>query len=136
MAALKTKRRSKKKSKGPISERAVLFFENKKIKSLENQRFMLDYYSEHGCIDCGEKDPIVLDADHVRGQKAMNISKLVKNASSLEIIKKELEKCEIRCSNCHRRRTAIQQNWYSNLKEHINNNRGKGNSNSLPHHTI
>ena len=54
------------------------------------------------CVDCGETNPLVLDFDHVRGNKTMCISNMVRNCYSIESIKKEIKKCEIRCSNCHR----------------------------------
>jgi hypothetical protein len=54
------------------------------------------------CIDCGETNPLVLDFDHVRGKKIMCISNMVRNSYSIETIKKEIDKCEIRCANCHR----------------------------------
>jgi len=54
------------------------------------------------CIDCGESNPLVLDFDHVRGKKIMCISNMVRNSCSIETIQKEMAKCEIRCSNCHR----------------------------------
>ena len=34
------------------------------------------------------------------------------NRVTLHTIKKEIEKCVILCANCHRERTAIQQDWY------------------------
>ena len=27
-------------------------------------------------------------------------------------LKEEVSKCDIRCCNCHRRKTAIKNNWY------------------------
>jgi len=54
------------------------------------------------CIDCGETNPVVLDFDHVKGNKIMCISNMVRNSYSIETIKKEIKKCEIRCANCHR----------------------------------
>ena len=60
------------------------------------------------CIDCGVSyPPIVMDFDHVRGTKEFNISSEIRNnVPSEERLKKELDKCEVVCSNCHRIRTA------------------------------
>src|SRR5439155_1449789 len=55
-----------------------------------------------GCIDCGNKDPRVLDFDHVRGEKADCVSRLFRAPKRLT---EELAKCEVRCSNCHRIKT-------------------------------
>lgn len=57
------------------------------------------------CVDCGEPDPIVLEFDHVRGKKVRNIADMVNNSYSIDSIKKEIRKCEVRCANCHRRKT-------------------------------
>lgn len=70
------------------------------------RQYIRDYLSEHPCVDCGEHDFVVLDFDHVRGEKVKAISKMVSSAGySLETIQKEIDKCDVRCANCHRRRT-------------------------------
>lgn len=46
-----------------------------------------------------------MDLDHVNGEKVKAISKLVAEGYVLEVIKAEVEKCELVCSNCHRDRT-------------------------------
>lgn len=71
-----------------------------------NSRLLFEYLQRHQCIDCGEKDPIVLEFDHVRGQKKYNIADLVRRYGSWETIQAEIVKCEVRCANCHRRVTA------------------------------
>jgi hypothetical protein len=78
---------------------------------------ILTYLSEHPCVDCGEADPVVLDFDHVRGEKRDYVSALVKNKCSWNKILEEIEKCEIRCANCHRRKTARERGYYSFLGE-------------------
>lgn len=65
------------------------------------------------CVDCGETDPVVLQFDHVRGEKDRAISELIARGSSLEKIFAEIEKCDVRCANCHLRKTAIDQGWYT-----------------------
>lgn len=67
---------------------------------------LFDYLEHHPCIDCGESDPVVLEFDHVRGKKSYNVSAMGSLVLSWKSILKEIEKCEVRCANCHRRRTA------------------------------
>lgn len=57
-------------------------------------------------MDCGETDPIVLEFDHINNDKLDNVCALATSAVALERLKNEIEKCEVVCSNCHRRRTA------------------------------
>lgn len=72
---------------------------------------MLEYLRLHPCIDCGEEDPIVLHCDHL-GNKKKEVSRMITNGTSWDKILVELAKCEVRCANCHIRRTAKQFNWY------------------------
>ena len=71
-----------------------------------NRRFVDEYLASHPCVDCGEADIVVLEFDHVIGEKHKAISVLVQNAASTRRIAQEIAKCEVRCANCHRRRTA------------------------------
>lgn len=71
------------------------------------------YLTDHPCVDCGESDPAVLDFDHVRGTKSFGIGQAASGSHrSWKKILIEIEKCDIRCANCHRRRHAIENNWY------------------------
>ena len=66
-----------------------------------------------GCIDCGESDPIVLDFNHRdRSKKKLQIGDCARLGWSFETIMKEAEKCDVICSNCHRKRTAKQLGWF------------------------
>lgn len=80
-----------------------------------NRQYVWDYYKTHACIDCGEDDPIVLEFDHVRGEKTAGVSQLVHACRSIKVIDAEIAKCDVVCSNCHRRRTAASQGWHSGL---------------------
>lgn len=63
-----------------------------------------EFLETHPCTDCGERDTIVLEFDHVRGRKLFGISYL-KRMGSLEQMVIEIAKCEVVCANCHKRRT-------------------------------
>jgi hypothetical protein len=64
------------------------------------------------CMDCKKKFPYyVMDLDHVRGVKRLNLSELYKRVTvtTLHLIQEEIAKCELVCSNCHRTRTATRR---------------------------
>jgi len=67
---------------------------------------------EHPCVDCGETDPIVLEFDHrEQSSKDFSIGNRLRDGYSWEKIMREVDKCDVRCANCHRRRTAVQLGW-------------------------
>ena len=79
----------------------------------ETQSRLLIYLSSHACVDCGESDPVVLDFDHIDGnKKSASIADMLTNRLSWSRIELEITKCAVRCANCHRRRTAKQFAWY------------------------
>lgn len=47
----------------------------------------------------------VVYLDYVRGDKLMDVTKMVSRAVSVETLLAEIEKCEAVCANCHRVRT-------------------------------
>lgn len=71
------------------------------------------YLQEHPCISCGEKDPTVLTFDHIQDKK-FNISDAIGRSYCWDKIYKEIEKCEVRCSNCHARKNSKLFNFYKN----------------------
>ena len=84
----------KEKTKGRMAKRRKEAFD-----------FVSSYKEDSGCVDCGEKYPyFVLHFDHL-GDKEFNISRYRENRLSIEDIKKEIDKCEVVCANCHAIRT-------------------------------
>lgn len=79
-----------------------------------NLRHLFDRLRSSGCIDCGERDLVVLDFDHL-GEKVANVSRMAHREWSLARIDAEIAKCEVRCANCHRRRTARELGYYRHL---------------------
>lgn len=69
-----------------------------------NISFVLDFLEDHPCVDCGETDIVVLEFDHLEN-KYGTVTGLAKLGISLENLIKEIEKCEVVCANCHKRRT-------------------------------
>ncbi len=74
-----------------------------------NRSYIIEYLNIHPCVKCGEKNPIVLEFHHIR-DKDKKISDLINYSHNR--LKKEIEKCQVLCSNCHKIITASQQNWY------------------------
>lgn len=75
------------------------------------QVLLFNYLLQHPCVDCGESNPIVLEFDHIRGPKEFAITRAASIQASQKRILAEIEKCVVRCANCHRVQTARQQNW-------------------------
>ena len=85
---------------------------NSTVRREELHRRLYGYLAGHPCVDCGEPDPLVLELDHRdQKEKLHNLSRMWYNGYSWKKIAEEIAKCEVRCANCHRRRTARQQNW-------------------------
>ncbi len=81
----------------------------------ENARRVFEYLIKHPCRICGESDPVVLEFDHRDGSdKIENISNLITH-SSWKRIESEIEKCDVLCANCHRRKSAAEFNY----KRHV-----------------
>ena len=76
----------------------------RKILREENHQKVLDYLLHHPCVDCGESDPIVLEFDHVRGDKLGCVGNMI--TEQWTKILEEIQKCEVRCCNCHQRMTS------------------------------
>ena len=91
---------------------------SKEFAITRNRNVVREYLQKHPCTDCGNNNLVVLDFDHVRGEKVANISKMVSIGSSLVSLLREIEKCEVRCANCHRIVTA-QRRWQERPKEGI-----------------
>jgi hypothetical protein len=88
------------------------YYDQKNREVLERNRlFVLDFLISRCCVDCGEKDPIVLDFDH-KSDKENSISRLIRKLCCLKTLQKEIDKCEIRCANCHRRKTSRLANHF------------------------
>lgn len=72
----------------------------------KKQEYVRTYLEAHPCVDCGEADPIVLEFDHRdQSTKLHNVANLITGMGKMAILITEIEKCDVVCANCHRRRT-------------------------------
>ncbi len=67
-------------------------------------RNLINKYKSAPCADCKKRYPYyVMDFDHVAGGKTMKISSMLQR--STKVLAEEIKKCQVVCSNCHRKRT-------------------------------
>jgi hypothetical protein len=97
--------------------------QNSKNAKALRQRNMINivaYLAEHPCVDCGETDWMKLQFDHVRGKKKYQISSGY-SSYSWDNLQKEIAKCDVRCANCHQKKTALERGWlrYITNEEHL-----------------
>lgn len=74
-----------------------------------NRERILEILAAAGCVDCGERDVLVLDFDH-RGDKRDCVTRLA-NSCSEATLEAEVAKCDVRCANCHTLRTKGSRTW-------------------------
>ncbi len=89
-----------------------------RIIRIQIKKYIWDYLIKHSCVDCGESDPVVLEFDHI-SNKIINISEMARDKYALSKIIEEIAKCEIRCANCHRRKTALQFGWFKDINASV-----------------
>ena len=112
------------KSKQDYEKNKQYFVQNakqrKKVHSKINKENLFAYLQNCQCIDCGEKDILVLEFDHKdRKTKKYDISKMVTTYTWASIAK-EITKCEIRCANCHRRKTLKENEGWRVILSKLN----------------
>lgn len=89
--------------------------DNRRISLLNRRRerakWLRDYKSKQQCSVCEESESSCLDFHHRDpSSKEGLVCKMVASAASLERIEKEINKCDILCSNCHRKLHAKLKN--------------------------
>jgi hypothetical protein len=91
----------------------------KSLRKLKQQKvdFLYTYLKENPCSCESCKDSwciLTAQFDHIDpSTKRRKIASMVGSSSSLESLKKEVDKCEVCCVNEHKSKTSIQQTWYS-----------------------
>lgn len=103
------------------------WYENNKERHLEQVRerklaarevardYVWDYLLTHPCSQCGESDPSVLEFHHRTG-KSMDLSRMIGDGYSVSTIQAEINKCDVLCANCHRKKTMTDRGWFRGKK--------------------
>ncbi len=100
----------------PYKNKENLYRAQKRHRVMVRKR-VFEFLSLKSCVDCGENDPIVLDFDHKKfNNKFKTVSNMLSGHYSWESVKKEINKCDVRCANCHRRKTYNQFEYFGKTK--------------------
>lgn len=87
----------------------------------ERNSLLVEEYKKKGCQKCGEKRLYVLDCHHkLENEKFDDISKMIKS-SGVEQLNRELQKCVVLCSNCHREFHFLERAENLTLDEYLGN---------------
>lgn len=92
-------------------------YKKSKVRSRsKSKHYVFNVLLNSCCRRCWETNPITLEFNHLNPkEKSQSISSMMWR--SPDSIKKEMDKCEVLCSNCHARHTAKQQWRYSEIPD-------------------
>lgn len=96
------------RARGDLHRRQVAVAQRRRSETARG--VVVDYLSQHPCVDCGEADVAVLEFDHVEA-KTYDIAGLLARGAPASRILAEIDRCQVRCANCHRRVTAHRGGW-------------------------
>jgi hypothetical protein len=76
---------------------------NKRLRE-RNLKWYREFKKTLKCNRCPEDHPATLDFHHKDSdEKEFIVSHMIRDCYSIERIKREIDKCEVLCSNCHRK---------------------------------
>lgn len=78
-----------------------------------NQKLVWEYLLRNPCVRCAENNPVLLDFDHLK-EKSLNVSDAIK-WHVWDTVLKEIEKCQVLCVSCHRKKTAKDFGHYKHI---------------------
>jgi len=79
----------------------------------EAAKFVMEFLRTHPCVDCGESRILRLSFDHDGSKKDFDICYGVGNGYGIGRIGSEIQKCKVRCFNCHMEKTAKERKFLS-----------------------
>lgn len=112
-----SRKRSRKFYKDNVDSQRIIIYKQKKDRKKESRQKINEYLSSHPCVDCKNDNIIVLEFDHRDQEKKHKaISEMVASGYAWIKIKQEIDKCDVRCANCHRIKTAKQLGYIKNYE--------------------
>jgi hypothetical protein len=82
----------------------AVYLEKQRRRRSEWSEWWSEYKSLLKCLRCPEDDPVCLEFHHRDPkEKDIELSRAVRDGWSKERILKEAEKCDVVCSNCHKK---------------------------------
>lgn len=129
-------------------------YKNRRRRKKEIHNFFTKYFSKNTCVDCAKKKTKIkkllqghvpastinqvikimdsdirnLTFDHIksRGAKQFTIADMIRDIQPLHKIEKELQKCVVRCHNCHDTITVKRsKNWRYHAHKKLTKKRKK-----------
>ncbi len=74
---------------------------------------LMAYLEDKACRICGESDIRTLEFDHLDSTtKRFGIATAITDGRKWSDVLEEIERCQILCANCHKKRTATQYGWF------------------------
>ncbi len=102
MTAYKDKEASRKYHNEWYHKHKQVVMEQRKQRQVEIRDWYRNYKSTLCCADCGECHPACLQFHHKdRTEKRFSPGDMANRASSINVLMKEINKCEVLCVNCH-----------------------------------
>jgi hypothetical protein len=86
-----------------LNNRQYYYLENKRLRE-SRKKWFKGYRLTLECSKCGEKNIACLDFHHKNAlKKDIGIAEAVNRGWSIKRIEGEIKKCDVLCSNCHRK---------------------------------
>ncbi len=77
-------------------------------KHVKRKKKLKDWFKEYKntlkCKNCKENHPSCLEFHHIGDDKEHHVGRMPNEGYSVKRILEEIEKCEVLCANCHRKK--------------------------------
>jgi len=101
------RRKNKEYQKKHYQKNKQYYMDKAAEKKIEMKVWFDEIKSSLKCSNCPENDPVCLDFHHRNpNEKEIGLSRVIANGWGKNRILKEIEKCDVLCSNCHRKEHA------------------------------